>query len=119
MSADCSNLVSHSKLVIFFTALLPFMATAQFSFNVTDEKGIAVGDAFCIINCSSNKKEQSGFTNEQGVFKLHFGGTCDVQVKKLGYKPFINNITVSERSEERRVGKNEDLGGLSSVKKKK
>lgn len=96
MSADCSNLVSHSKLVIFFTALLPFMATAQFSFNVTDEKGIAVGDAFCIINCSSNKKEQSGFTNEQGVFKLHFGGTCDVQVKKLGYKPFINNITVSE-----------------------
>lgn len=91
-----SGFARYSKLVVFFTALLPFAVAAQFSFKVTDEKGVAVEDAFCVVNCTGAKKELSGFTNEKGIFNLHFGGACDVQIKKLGYKPYAHNISVSE-----------------------
>ena len=93
-----SDIVRHIKLMFFFTALLPFTVAAQFSLMVTDEKGVAVEDAFCVVRCAGNKKELSGFTNEKGIFNLHFGGVCDVQIKKLGYKTFTQNTAINSNT---------------------
>lgn len=80
-----------------FIVLLPFVATAQFSLRITDEKNKAVEDAYCIVQQLNNKKETVGFSDENGIFKTNFGNECLVQIRKLGYKTFTHKIVLQER----------------------
>lgn len=93
MSANNKGVTARIMLLC-IALLLCNAAIAQFVLRITDANSAAVEDAFISVKNISFQKECIAFTDEKGIAKLPFGGKCQVQIKKLGYKTLLTETEI-------------------------